>query len=359
MSAFFRDLFFGPWQVPLAWPAALGIAGAVVVVLELLNRWVFRWLGRLVAHTQTTLDDVLLKRMRWPAQALVFLVAAQVLIALRGGASAEGAKFVTVIELLLVAFFVIETLEMVVLHLWLKEHKNVQVPPVIRHLVLVVVYGVAVLSIITGVTGVNIVPLLATSTVITVVLGLALQDTLGNLFAGLALSLEKPFSEGDWIVVDGIEGRVEHMGWRATHLRTFSRDVLIFPNSLLGKAKVQNFYRPAKLTGRNVDVLVALHANPHEVEAALQAAVARVPALLAEPVSKAWFTQTTPLFHRYVMRIWVDDFAIHDDAESDFMKAILVELRARHIALGERAGGVGVGLGEDSSTTSIIALPRP
>jgi small-conductance mechanosensitive channel len=331
--------------LPLSWTWALSTAVVVVVALELLNRWLFQWLQRLVGRTTTTLDDMLVKQMRWPAQALVFLVATHVLFTLRGGESATGSTVVTIVELLLVAYLVIESLEMAVFHYWLGERKKVQVPNVIRHLILVVVYGVAILSIITGVTGVNVVPLLATSTVITVVLGLALQDTLGNLFAGLALSLEKPFREGDWILVDGIEGRVELMGWRATHLRTFTRDVLVFPNSVLGKAKVQNFCRPEPLTGRNVEVPVALHADPADVEAALRAAVARVPALLAEPAAKAWFVATTPLFHRYVMRIWVGDFSVHDDAESDFMKALLVELRQRGLAL--TAGHTVVAVGAD------------
>jgi small-conductance mechanosensitive channel len=341
--------------LPLPWPHALLGAAVVVVVLELVNRQAFLWLRRITARTETMLDDVLVKRMRWPAQGLVFLIAMHVLFLLRGGQSAAGSKVVTIVELLLVAYLVIETIETLVVFYWLGERKKVKVPNVVRHLLLVVVYAIAVMSIIGGVTGVNVVPLLATSTVITVVLGLALQDTLGNLFAGLALSLEKPFREGDWILVDGIEGRVEVMGWRATHLRTFTRDVLVFPNSVLGKAKVQNFVRPEPLTGRNVEVPVALHATPEQVEAALRAAVAATPALVQEsPPSKAWFVATTPLFHRYVMRVWVTDFATHDDTESDFMKALFLELRARGIAL--TAASVGVGVDGDGRA---VAAARP
>jgi small-conductance mechanosensitive channel len=351
VRAFFTDHF----TLPLSWTWAIAVAAVVVLVLEVLNRQVFRWLQRLVGRTQTTLDDLLVKQMRWPAQALVFLIALHVLFTLRGGESETGSKVVTVVELLLVADLVIESLEMAVIHYWLGERKKVAVPPVVRHLILVVVYAVAGLSIITGVTGVNVVPLLATSTVITVVMGLALQDTLGNLFAGLALSLEKPFREGDWIYVDGIEGRVEHMGWRATHLRTFTRDVLVFPNSILGKAKVQNFDRPEKLTGRNVEALVALDASPADVEAALQAAVARVPALLPEPASKAWLVAVTPLFQRYVMRVWVGDFATHDDAESDFLKALLLELRARGLALSSGAAEPAL----DAQGAVVASLPPP
>lgn len=333
MSELLRDLFDDHLDLPLPWPSALALAVVVVLALELFNRQAFRALERVARRTETALDDALVRRMRWPAQALVLVVALHVLFILRGGHSATGSQAVTIVELGLVAYLGIESVETLVLHYWLGERKKLKLPNVVRHLLLVIVYAVTALSIVGAVTGVNLVPLLATSTVITVVLGLALQDTLGNLFAGLALSLEKPFREGDHILVDGVEGRVEHIGWRATHVRTFTRDLVVFPNSILGKARLQNFDRPAKETGRNVEVLVALAARPADVEAALAAAVARVPALLAEPASKAWLVATTPLYHRYVMRVWVGDFATHDDAESDFMKALSGELDARGIAL--------------------------
>jgi len=88
------------------------------------------------------------------------------------------------------------------------------------------------------------VPILATSTVVTVVVGLALQDTLGNLFSGLALHAEQPFRLGDWVLVDGIEGLVVHVGWRSVHLRTFSDDIVALPNAVVARARVQNYDHP-------------------------------------------------------------------------------------------------------------------
>jgi small-conductance mechanosensitive channel len=161
---------------------------------------------------------------------------------------------------------IIEVMETLILDYWMGERKGVQPPAVIRHLLLMLLYTMAAIFILGNVAGVNVMPLLATSTVVTVVLGLALQDTLGNLFAGLSMHVERPFSIGDWISVDGVEGQVVEMAWRATRIRTLTRDIVAIPNAVIGKARVQNFDLPARLTGRNLEVLVTLDASPEQVE---------------------------------------------------------------------------------------------
>lgn len=312
---------------PVSWPVALGLAAAVVIALELVYRQLFGWLGRAVEKTSTHLDDVLVRRMRLPAQVLVFLVGANVLFELRGIDAGTASKAVNIVELLLVAYLVIEALETAFIDFWLGERKKVQVPSVVRGLGLVVLYTVAILSVVGTVTGVDLAPVLATSTVLTVVLGLAVQDTLGNLFSGLALSLEKPFGPGDWILVDTVEGRVESMGWRAVHLRTFTADIVTFPNAFIAKAKVQNFSRPSMLHARNVDILVPPNADPDVIEKVARAACAAVPALRQDPAPRVWLRELTPVGQRYHLNVWLDDFAIHDHTESELRKAWLREAK--------------------------------
>ncbi|MFN0141213.1 MAG: cyclic nucleotide-binding domain-containing protein [Pyrinomonadaceae bacterium] len=83
---------------------------------------------------------------------------------------------------------------------------------------------------------VSLAPLFTGSTIIGIVVGLALQDTLGNLFAGLALSADQPFQVGDVILIPGRgEGVIEHVSWRGVKIRTFQNKLLIISNSVLGK----------------------------------------------------------------------------------------------------------------------------
>ena len=73
---------------------------------------------------------------------------------------------------------------------------------------------------------------LATTAVGAVVIGFALQDTLGNLFSGLAIQIEKPFRVGHWVTIAGTDGLVSEVTWRATKIRTKAGNFVVVPNSV-------------------------------------------------------------------------------------------------------------------------------
>ena len=76
------------------------------------------------------------------------------------------------------------------------------------------------------------------------ILGLALQDTLGNLFAGLAIQIEKPFRVGHWVTIGGKDGLVSEITWRATKIRTKAGNFVIVPNSALARDTITNYSEP-------------------------------------------------------------------------------------------------------------------
>ncbi len=93
--------------------------------------------------------------------------------------------------------------------------------------------------------GVDLGPLLATSAAASVILGLALQDTLGNLFAGISLQVDQNFEIGDWLeITSGTQkatGQVKEMTWRSVTLVGFSEEVITFPNRFMANAQISNF----------------------------------------------------------------------------------------------------------------------
>ena len=93
--------------------------------------------------------------------------------------------------------------------------------------------------------GVQLTPLLATSAAFSIVLGLALQDTLGNLFAGISLQIDKTFEIGDWVeVMNGpvkIVGQVKELSWRSTLLIGFSDEMITIPNKTVAQSQVSNY----------------------------------------------------------------------------------------------------------------------
>ncbi|WP_437893455.1 mechanosensitive ion channel family protein [Sorangium sp. So ce124] len=333
LPALWADLIRSPASLPVA----LALSASVLALGFFAYRLIFASLSRLAGATQTSLDDLLVRRMRLPARMLVALLAMHAFISLRGGELPTLHKGVLLLELTLAAYLAIEIAETLIIDYWLAERRKVLLPALVRHLLLTILYLVAGLSIVGAVTGVDLVPLLATSTVITVVLGLALQDTLGNLFAGLALHSERSFGVGDWILVDGVEGQVIYVGWRSTRMRTFSGDVVILPNSIIAKARVQNFCAPDRNCARNIEMLVALAASPEAVERAAQRACGEVPEVLREPAPRLWLASVTPLFQRYVIKFWIADFERHDLLESEVMKAFFRACRDEGVALSPAA----------------------
>jgi small-conductance mechanosensitive channel len=106
------------------------------------------------------------------------------------------------------------------------------------------VYVVAFVGIMDTVLKEPISTMLATSGVLAIVLGLALQNTLADVFSGLAINIERPFGAGDWITAtDDVEGQVIEINWRATRIRTLVNDIVVIPNSVAAKTVVTN-HRP-------------------------------------------------------------------------------------------------------------------
>ena len=115
----------------------------------------------------------------------------------------------------------------------------------IQDLLVAIVYLGVLLSVMAFVFGVPIGTLLATSGVFAIILGLALQNTLGDVFSGIALTLGRPYTIGDWILLpDQTEGRVVASNWRSTYLLTGAHNLVVMPNSVLAKQGLTNVSRP-------------------------------------------------------------------------------------------------------------------
>jgi small-conductance mechanosensitive channel len=133
----------------------------------------------------------------------------------------------------------------------------------LQDLIVGVIYLGAILSIVGDVFSVPIGTLIATSGVFAIILGLALQSTLSDVFSGIALNLGRPYSVGDWIVLDNdIQGRVVETNWRATQLLSGTNDLVVIPNSILAKTRLTNLSSPDESHGATVTVRIQPTAVP-------------------------------------------------------------------------------------------------
>jgi len=103
-----------------------------------------------------------------------------------------------------------------------------------------------------------------------VAVAFALQETLGNVFAGLYLLADRPVVPGDYVKLDaGKEGYVVHVGWRSTSFRTLGNNLVIIPNSILAKAVITNYSMPEERMSLDIPVSVAYGSDARRVEKVL------------------------------------------------------------------------------------------
>lgn len=175
--------------------------------------------------------------------------------------------------------------------------------------------------------------LLTTSAVSAVVLGFALQDTLGNAIAGLAIQSEKPFHVGHWIRIGDHEGRVAEVTWRATKLRTKGGNLVILPNSIISKEAITNFSEPAAPFRLEVDVGASYLAAPNAVKDAMIEAMRSSSRVLAEPAPDVILISFDGSAITYRARFWIDDFAADERARDQVRTAIYYAFQRRNIEI--------------------------
>ncbi|MGY2376322.1 mechanosensitive ion channel domain-containing protein [Pseudomonas sp. SDO524_S393] len=152
-----------------------------------------------------------------------------------------------------------------------------------------VIFLIAIIAAMAYVLDLPVKGVLATSGAVAIIVGLALQSTLSDVFSGIVLNTTKPYQIDDWISIDGTEGRVTDIDWRATRLQTSQGSMAVIPNSMAAKAKIINFSRPADMFGLAVSLQVSPHARPQTVIEALERAMQGCRPLLAKPAPSVAF----------------------------------------------------------------------
>jgi len=193
------------------------------------------------------------------------------------------------------------------------------VPDLMRDLTQVAILGLIVMAVLQS-AGVPPLSIAATSTVATAVLGLAMQNALANVGAGVLFQVDQSIRIGDWIQVGSRAGRVESFSWRATALRTSSGDLAYVPNAQLLGAEVLNCSRPGR--SHRVSSRVSFHHRhaPGEVSALVVETVGDVPGVLAEPAPTCLVDAFDGGDVAYAVKYWIDDMsresAIHGEVHT-------------------------------------------
>ncbi|MDR6635111.1 small-conductance mechanosensitive channel/CRP-like cAMP-binding protein [Phyllobacterium sp. 1468] len=154
----------------------------------------------------------------------------------------------------------------------------------LQDLLVAIIYLGAGLSVIAYVFKLPVGTLIATSGVLAIVLGLALQNTLSDVFSGIALNINRPYSIGDWIgLEEDVKGRVVETNWRSTHILSKTNDLIIIPNSDLAKARLINFTAPDEAHGITIAVRLLPSQTPAVIEETMKSVLLSSNLILKTP----------------------------------------------------------------------------
>ncbi len=238
-----------------------------------------------------------------------------------GGLAPQADTIIDALRLILfaiLAYLAVRALNSLIFDLVFRFRRGYEAPTLVRNIFSIIAFTALFFLIFTLVfPQVNLGALFTTSAIFGVILGLALQDTLGNFFAGISLQADRPFQVGDVITV-GVQrhtGVVEEITWRAIKIRTFSNHVVLISNSTAAKEAIEVCPRE-NLNARLVFFNTLFTDSPAKAIHVVREAVRE-----AENVSQ----RITPVVRirnlgdsgvEYEVKYWPEDYAKHHDTDA-------------------------------------------
>ena len=248
--------------------AGLIVAGSIVLAY-LIHIILKTYIKSFAKRTKSDIDDAIVSIISKPLS--IYIIIAGIYIALKTlsyiSAYADlASKIFISITILFGAVLISRVLSFLISH-WLKVHKrSKRAPRLLNGIVAMILYLIAFVMIL-GHFDIEITPLIATLGLGGLAIGLALQNTLTNLFAGLHIISDRPIDVGDFIEIEGgISGYVEDIGWRSTRIKKLSNTIVIIPNAKLAESTIINDSLPEKEMSLVVQVGVDYGSNLEKVE---------------------------------------------------------------------------------------------
>jgi small-conductance mechanosensitive channel/CRP-like cAMP-binding protein len=289
------------------WRDSLAVFLAFVLIAILLQRVFNRIVHRQPAGSALKKVFVRIGRI-WPALLLCTGLNA-VLHMLWDGMPGAVSGTIAFINYFLLFFAFLWPLDTFVFDYYCTEKRQIRIPRLLRDVIRWPIYllalGYAYHVVFKG----SVAALFATSAVLSFILGLALQDTLSNLFAGLAIHFEGSFALGDWVRVGNQEGEVSAITWRAIKIRTREDNYMIIPNTSIAKGEIINYSQPTPVTGLALEIGVSYEVPPGKVERVILEVVSEINEALKHPEPVVQLKQYGDSAIVYRIRFWMRDFA--------------------------------------------------
>ncbi|MBF0573348.1 MAG: ABC transporter substrate-binding protein [Desulfamplus sp.] len=218
----------------------------------------------------------------------------------------------------------------------LERRTKRKIPNVIRKSGAAVIYMFAFFGIVAFVLGQKLTSLLATSGLFTMIIGLAVQGNIANIFSGIIINLERPFSIGDWIKIKDIDNvNVIDMTWRTIRLQTLTNHVVAIPNGVVASAVVVNYSKDSIRI--DIPIQVSTKHEPDKILKLLKEIIDSVPdANSVKPPAHAFLgvkALANNWVSEYVIRVWVSNWKNQFALRGKLWNAVWKRFTAENISL--------------------------
>ncbi|MCD1295792.1 mechanosensitive ion channel family protein [Methanocella sp. CWC-04] len=275
---------------------------------------------KVVSHTNTTLDDEIIKAVNGPLQLFIFVLGAYVAIQTLNGITPSlynTLDSLLFLALLFIGAYLVANLVNAIIN-WYKTdvapHTDSDLDdalmPFLNKVTGAVIFIIAGLMAL-GQFGVEITPLIASLGVAGVAVAIAAQELLSNLFGALAILTDRPYKVGDRIqITDTEEGDVIEIGLRSTRVKTLEDKIIIVPNSMISKSRIINYSQPDTVIRFKLNVGISYDADVEKATRILIDVASKTPGVLKEKPPKAYVSGLGDFRVNIILHVWVNDYRL-------------------------------------------------
>ncbi len=233
--------------------------------------------------------------------------------------------FLLVLAVKILAYFVFDFLVL--------KKQGIRYPKLVKDVAVFVLYIVGILLILNYYLNIKPTAIWASSAVLTVVIGFALQDILGNLFSGIVLNFEDSFKLGDWVRIGDHEGGVEQFGWRSFKIRTIDQELIVIPNQTASKAEVLIYGAGRQPVALKIKIGTGYQDSPDRVGAVILKALETMDDVCRDPQAVVQFKDFGDYALIYEIKFWINDYSRHNIVASEVRRRIWYAFKRQHIEI--------------------------
>ncbi len=295
------------------------LKGLAVLILFIIASKIFLYISkkivrRAVAKTETELDDKLIDITETPIAVILLILGIKLALVVSGvefNLLDYLDKILNSLIIIAIGYAVAAIIDMII-EMWGQKFSKKSKIKVsgdllsLMHKTVKVVVLVVTFLIVLKEWGVNIGPLLASLGIAGLAIGLALQNTLSNIFGGVSLIFDRAFKVGDIVEVGTVKGTVYEIGLRSTRVKTFNNELVVIPNGQLANENIINYNKP-NMKARIVIPFTVAYGTKHEkVKSLVLGVVKKLNHVLTDPAPFVRFENMGDSALEFKVYFWVD-----------------------------------------------------